>query len=129
MTSGLSGSSVLTGLIARSGRWVGANTVKKHDYDTYENAGLVTLNKALLDELGYTGKYEMEFRQDLIDHVAALGTSMDASPYRGFLATCDQHRPWIWKDPRLWLTMRFWHRLMDWDQCTVIVLTRGLVHS
>jgi hypothetical protein len=40
LTSGLSGSSVLAGLIANAGYWVGDETFKKDDYDTFENREL-----------------------------------------------------------------------------------------
>jgi hypothetical protein len=127
LTSGLSGSSVLTGLVARGGYWTGNETFKK-EYDTYENIDLVKLNVNLLREAGYTGRYEMEFREDLLEQIAALRSRADDTPYRDFLAECSRHQPWVWKDPRLWLTIRYWNHLVDWDRCKVIVLTRSLVH-
>lgn len=127
LTSGLSGSSVLTGLIARGGYWTGNETFKK-EYDTYENVDLVKLNVNLLREAAYTGRYEMEFRKDLLDRVGALKSSLSDTPYREFLTECDGHGPWIWKDPRLWLTIRYWSPLIDWERCKVVVLTRSLVH-
>src|SRR5713226_606371 len=49
--------------------------------------------------------------------------TFDDSPYREFLAKCDEHRPWVWKDPRLWLTIYFWKSLLSLDQCRFILLT------
>ena len=43
LTSGLTGSSVLTGLLARGGFWAGDRTAKKKDYDTFENEELIRL--------------------------------------------------------------------------------------
>src|SRR5229473_2043132 len=34
-----------------------------------------------------------------------------------------EHRPWVWKDPRLWLTIYFWKSLLSLDQCRFILLT------
>jgi hypothetical protein len=127
LTSGLSGSSVLTGLIARGGYWAGDETFKK-EYDTYENVDLVKLNVNLLRESAYTGRYEMEFREDLLERIGALKSSLSDTPYRDFLTECGRHEPWIWKDPRLWLTIRYWSPMLDWARCKVIVLTRSLVH-
>jgi hypothetical protein len=128
LTSGLSGSSVLTGLIARGNYWTGSETFKK-EYDTYENAALVKLNERILRETGYTGRYEMEFREGLPEHISERASRMDDTPYREFLTECDRHQPWVWKDPRLWLTIRYWNRLLEWERCKAIVLTRSLVHS
>jgi hypothetical protein len=128
LTSGLSGSSVLAGLISRQGYWTGVDTFKK-EYDTFENVELIRLNKQLMAEVGYTGRYEMEFHQKTLDLIGALDPAANGAPYRNFLKECDQHGPWIWKDPRLWLTIRYWGRLIDWSRCRVILLTRDFRHS
>jgi hypothetical protein len=127
LTSGLTGSSVLTGLIARGGYWTGNETFKK-EYNTYENVDLVKLNIKLLNEAGYTGRYEMEFRQDILDRIGALASSVSDAPYRDFMNECGRRQRWIWKDPRLWLTIRYWNHLLDWERCKVIVLTRSILH-
>jgi hypothetical protein len=125
LTSGLSGSSVLTSLIARAGYWTGETTVKKPSYDTFENAELVRANLRIIEEAGYEGNYLEEFSWDALQRIGALPSRVDLAPYRAFVAKCDLHRPWIWKDPRLWLTIRFWSELLDLDSCRFILLTRG----
>lgn len=129
LTSGLSGSSVLTGLIARAGYWMGDSTFKKSDYDTFENRGLIELNLRLFQEAGYKGNYLLEFSQDAMRNISGLAGRIDERPFREFIAMCDRNQPWIWKDPRLWLTIRFWKHLMDLEACSFIVLTRGLMQS
>jgi Sulfotransferase family len=124
LTSGLTGSSVLTGLIARANYWTGAATHKK-EYDTHENVRLIQLNKQLMHEAEYSGRYEYEFQQDVLDRIASLDPALNGAPYREFLQECAGQQPWIWKDPRLWLTKGYWNRLIDWKQCKVIVLTRN----
>lgn len=125
LTSGLTGSSVLTGLIARQNYWTGVGTFKK-EYDTFENIDLIRLNKQLMAEAKFRGRYEVEFNQDVIDRIADLNPALNGEPYREFLAECGCHEPWIWKDPRLWLTIRYWGNLIDWKRCKVIVLTRNM---
>ena len=129
LTSGLSGSSVLTGLIARAGYWTGEQTFKKADYETYENAELIGLNLRLFDEAGYTGNYLMECSPAAIQAIANLHAKADFAPYQAFINRCNAHQPWIWKDPRLWLTIRFWKHGLDLDNCSFILLTRGLMQS
>jgi hypothetical protein len=129
LTSGLSGSSVLTGLIARAGYWTGETTYKKADYETFENRELIDLNLRLFQEAGYKGNYLLEFSPEAIQNVAATVGKIDDSAFRAFVEKCGQHQPWIWKDPRLWVTMRFWQKLLDLESCSFILLTRGLMQS
>src|SRR5581483_5743845 len=129
LTSGLSGSSVLTGLIARAGLWTGDATYQKQDYNTFENRELIDLNLQLFEAAGYRGNYLLEFSPEVIRNIASLAGKIDDSPFRDFLAKCDRNAPWVWKDPRLWLTIRFWRPLLHLEDCHFIVLTRGLMQS
>jgi hypothetical protein len=127
LTSGISGSSVLTGLISRAGYWTGDQTHKK-EYDTYENLGLIQSNLRLFREAGYTGDYASRFTPQDISRIAALAGKIDEKPFHEFLEQCNRHRPWVWKDPRLWLTIQFWKKLLPVENCRFVLLTRGLVH-
>jgi hypothetical protein len=128
LTVGLSGSSVLTGLISRAGYWTGAATAKK-EYDTFENLELVGLNQKLIKEAGYRGDYTSEFSEEAVTQLKSVYKKVDNAPYKQFLLECEYHKPWIWKDPRLWLTIPFWKNLLDLDQCKFIVLSRDLLQS
>ncbi|HXI40008.1 MAG TPA: hypothetical protein VNH83_08520, partial [Bryobacteraceae bacterium] len=112
LTSGLTGSSVLTGLISQAGYWTGNSTHKKEDYDTYENQELIDLNLRLFDEAGYKGNYLTEFSPEVLSRIAALYGRIDSRPYELFINRCNENQPWVWKDPRLWLTIRFWNNLL-----------------
>jgi len=129
LTNGLSGSSVLTGLIAKGGYWTGQSTFKKSDYDTFENQELVDLNLRLLHESGYTGNYAMEYSREGIDRIAALSGVLDPAPYLAFIEKCQTHMPWIWKDPRLWLTIRYWGHILPLSQIRFVVLTRDVFQT
>ena len=56
LTTGISGSSVITGLLAKSGLWTGDETIFKDNitgtYETYGNKKLVELNESLFKEAG-----------------------------------------------------------------------------
>jgi len=129
LTSGLSGSSVLTGLIARAGYWTGEQTFKKRDYETFENTQLINLNLKLFEQAKYTGNYLLEFSTAALKDVEALQTRVDGAEYRSFMEHCNEHQPWIWKDPRLWLTIRFWRTFLDLNNCRFILLTRSPLQS
>lgn len=127
LTSGLSGSSVLAGLLVRAGYWPGSETFKKQDYETFENCELVRLNMRLIQEARYAGDYTSEFSDRAIADVAHLAGKVDDRLFRALVKECAQHRPWLWKDPRLWLTIRFWATLIDLQDCHFILLTRALL--
>lgn len=129
LTAGISGSSVLTGLIAGAGFWPGDSTYKKSDYDTFENERLVQLNKTLLAAADYRGDYTVEFAPEVITRVAALYGKIDPAPYRQFLAQCEARSPWVWKDPRLWLTIRFWKHFLDMSRCRFVLLERDMFQT
>jgi hypothetical protein len=128
LTSGITGSSVLAGFLARSGYWAG-DVTKKKEYDTFENQELVDLNLKIFQEAGYTGKYVTESSPEVLAQIDSLYGRIDDSPYRRFLQRCEDRRPWIWKDPRLWLTFGFWRHLLDLDDCRFVVLTRSLMQG
>ena len=124
LTNGLSGSSVLTGLIARAGYWTGEQTFKKKDYDTFENQQLVDLNKKLFTDLGFEEDYEMTFDPAYLCPFAETNGRIDDAPFQKFLEELDSHQPWIWKDPRLWLTIHYWKHLLNLDEVRFVHLTR-----
>jgi hypothetical protein len=128
LTSGITGSSVLAGFLSQSGYWAGDVTHKK-EYDTYENEELVQLNLRIFQQAGYTGDYLTEFASDALVRIGSLSGAIDDTPYRQFLTKCDDHRPWIWKDPRLWMTIYFWKSLLNLDECRFILLTRDFVQA
>ena len=129
LTAGLSGSSVLASLISTAGYWVGDNTFRKADYDTYENEDLIQLNLRLFQEAGYKGDYTTSFSQEVLERIASGYEQFTHSPYLAFLAKCNDHRPWLWKDPRLWLTIRFWKHLLNLEDCNFVLLTRDPLQS
>ena len=125
LTSGLSGSSVLAALVARAGYWIGDETFSKEEYATFENSRLIELNLKLMCEAGYKGNYLMEFAADTITAINSLYSRIGSAEYRSFVAACESRRPWIWKDPRLWMTIRFWRNFLNRDDCRFILLTRS----
>lgn len=129
LTIGWTGSSVLSGLLSRVPYWIGNETYQNEDYNTYENLELTELNRQLINQSGYTGDYRVEFIPSVIQDIASLKEKIDISPYLDFIKTCEENKPWLWKDPRLWLTIRFWLPLIDLKQVQFIVLKRNDLQS
>lgn len=124
LTTGLTGSSVLSGLLARAGYWTGDETFRKPDYNTYENRRLVELNSKLLQAAGLAATYSDVFDPAYARIVEDAAKGLDPEPFVAFVETCHLHRPWLWKDPRLWLTLRGWSRWLDLGGIKFIVLDR-----
>ena len=129
LTSGLAGSSVLTALLARNGYWTGDDTFKKADYDTYENIELVQLNDRLLADVGFDQPWTMCFEPHYVSDIEARLSSVDTSSAEAFVAKCRGKAPWVWKDPRLWLTIRFWQRFLDLSSTVFLLIRREMLQS
>lgn len=122
---GATGSSVLTGFLARAGYWLGDET-KKIAFETFENSELVEMNDRILKELGFENR---DLAPPPVEHLREGAPSVDRSAYEGFLTKCNEHRPWLWKDPRLSYTIFFWDDLLDLDDCQFIIITREFKQS
>ena len=130
LTGGLTGSSALAGLLTAAGYWCGEDTFRKSDYNTYENSDLIQLNRRLMQRVGVAEKeYTMAFQPEAIRRIEALRGVEDDADFRAMIARCESHAPWVWKDPRLWLTVRFWAPLLDWSRIRVLLLRRDPVQA
>ncbi|MFC6438706.1 hypothetical protein [Bowmanella sp. JS7-9] len=130
LTHGWTGSSAFTALISQGQYWLGDETFQKIDYNTYENSELVALNNKMIADAGYTGDREHEIltEQAVLDVTQKIAM-LDPSPYKAFAEKLSENQPWIWKDPRLALTIRAWMRFVDIDSVEFIILTRDDMQS
>lgn len=127
-TTGAAGSSVLTGILARQGFYLGRQTAKL-DFDTFENADLVALNMKLLRLSGYLHRDANDLPPPDVQKLEDLAETIDVTRYLQFLEECEAHRPWIWKDPRLTYTIHFWKRLMAFDDVNILVMSREFAQA
>jgi hypothetical protein len=130
LTHGWSGSSLLTALLRSMGYWAGGETMAKVDYDTHENSELVAINDRLLGTFSPDLDFEHHF--DRREVLAMAGQRPDAdvaNRMADFVARCDSHAPWIWKDPRLTWTIRIWEPHLALDRVAFLVLTRDLTQA
>ncbi len=124
LTSGISGSSVLASFIAGAGYFIGDKTFKKKQYDTNENLELVELNKEIMSESGFNIDYTMHFSSRGVSNIDSLKSTRLDKKCKSFLKILKNKQPWLWKDPRLWLTIRYWKRFLNFKECKFIFLTR-----
>ncbi len=129
LTTGLSGSSVVTALLAKGGYWTGDDTIYKNNasgnYETHENSRLVALNDQLLSELGIQLNNSSWYSCELFEVIAGAVDKIELTPYLEFINYCQNQGKWIWKDPRLWITMGFWGELLIQHKVTYVVLSRN----
>ena len=129
LTTGISGSSVITGFFAKSGLWTGDDTLFKDNitgkYETYENKKLVDLNNSLTREAGVDFEGKARYDEKARGKFNEIYAEIDTEKYNKFIDECNAHSPWIWKDPRLFLTIGFWRNCLDLTDTKVIVLHRN----
>lgn len=126
LTGGLSGSSVLAGLIARKGYWLGHDTKVIKRYQTNENSRLVDLNIEILKRSGYGWDDAMDIPPPSIPDILAVAEQPDLDPFKSFLCECNANSPWLWKDPRLSYTIFFWKDFIDLNNCKFILMSRSV---
>ncbi len=129
LTHGISGSSVVSALLAEAGYWIGSETRVKPVYDTFENSDLVGMNERLLAAHLPDLKYEYDFRGSDVRHMARQRDRIDFDALRAFVAQCDGQGPWLWKDPRLTWTIRLWAEVLPLQRLRFLVLTREPVQA
>lgn len=127
ITTGLSGSSLLSAALQSRGYFAGAATHKKRDYDTGESRTLIALNETLIARSGFTGRFQDGFSARHFDRIAALYDEIDLTPFAAFLEDCRGKMPWLWKDPRLCFTLGFWLKLLEPGEAAVLYLGRDPV--
>jgi hypothetical protein len=128
LTGGLSGSSILAGLISKKGYWLGDRT-EKINYQTYENSELVRLNINLFREAGYSWHDVMEIPPPSVNDLYRLSLKPGIDKYIEFVQKCNDNQPWLWKDPRLSYTIFFWREFLNIGKCKFILMSRDIRQS
>ena len=130
LTTGLSGSSVITSFISQAGYWVGDETIIKDSrsgvYNTYENSRLVQLNVNLINTLSFEYNNDVEYKVNAqLFFEKAFYQYENKQIYSDFVEYCNSKGNWIWKDPRLWITIGFWQRILNKNNIKLIIVYRN----
>ena len=126
-----SGTSMTAALFARQGYFLAAEPdeeLRPGDANNpggyFEAKGLVERNATLLRRAGFEGHNTWLFQPIDDGQRDALRELAPTPEDQAFANGYAQHRPWIWKDPRLCYTLAYWWRLVDQDNTRVLVLRR-----
>jgi len=98
--------------------------MKKPDYDTWENAKLIEINDEILKHARLFDTWLQEYEWRCIGEVGSAAATLDPEQFRKFVETCNQHEPWIWKDPRLWLTIGHWIKFLPKENVSFLIISR-----
>lgn len=127
-----SGTSMLAAVFARKGFFVAEDVEEelrepdRANPDGYwEARSLVDRNVEVLAAAGFPHHNTWLF--DAIPPVQASRLAdLDPLPeHRHFAESYQQHAPWIWKDPRLCYTLRYWWPLLDHAGTRVLLIKRS----
>lgn len=128
LTTGLSGSSLLTGFIAKAGYQLAEETIFKNNsagnYQTFESQELVELNEKLIAAAKFRNGHRNWYVKERLSTFAASLPEIDKGNYAKFIDSQSESSPWLWKDPRLWITLSFWLPLLDNNNTQFIIVWR-----
>ncbi|MCP5179527.1 MAG: sulfotransferase [Pseudomonadales bacterium] len=126
-----SGTSLSAAIFARHGYFLAEHAEEElrpgdeHNPSGYfEAEGLIERNVSLFRRVGYQAHNTWLFepissqQADALQRLKASDTDLD------FIRRYEQHRPWLWKDPRLCYTLAYWWPLIDAGSTRVLVLRR-----
>lgn len=126
-----SGTSMTAAILARKGYYVGsiANThLRDGDDDNpdgyFEADDLVASNVEVLRRAGF--KFHNTWMYELISQqaVSRINTLHPLLEHRRFVESYQSRTPWLWKDPRLCFTLRYWWQLMNPNTTGVVFVKR-----
>jgi len=121
LTYGISGSSVLSAFISKAGYWLGKETFKNEDYDTFENIDMIRLNERIVREAGCPIDSLRQFSKGELKRIENCRISEE---FKAFAKQLEKHSPWLLKDPRLYATIRFWKKVINLEEVKFILLAR-----
>ncbi len=126
-----SGTSLTSGIFARQGYFVGdaaRPAVKRGDdynpFGYFEADDLIERNVALFRRVGYQPHNTWLFDPISDDAISRIADLSPDHADRELLAGYNTHSPWLWKDPRLCITLSYWVRLLDPSTSVAILILR-----
>jgi hypothetical protein len=126
-----SGTSLTSAIFARKGYYVGgaARAAVQHgdDYNPFgyfEADDVIERNVALFRRVGYDFHNTWLFEPMSDDAIRRLAAQPPDVADQELIAHYDTRAPWLWKDPRLSLTLSYWAKVIDWQSCVVVLILR-----
>ncbi len=89
-----------------------ADDLVERNVDVLRAAGFIHHNTWLFDEISE-------------ESIARVDQLVPTQAHREFVEQCNRQAPWMWKDPRLCFTLRYWWKLMDPARTRVVLIRRN----
>jgi hypothetical protein len=126
-----SGTSLSTRIFVRKGYFVTEDEGNDLDpadefnpFGYWQAQRLVDCNIEIFHAVGYEFKNSWLW-DPISDEALARIRSLQPLPgHRAFVAEFNRRKPWVWKDPRLCLTLSYWWQMMTPEDTAVLLLER-----
>jgi hypothetical protein len=90
----------------------------------WEARALTKHNARILNDAGFSSENTWMYQAISQEETDRIATLTPRHEHREYLAMFNEHCPWVWKDPRLCYTLRYWWPLMDANRTGVLFLRR-----
>lgn len=126
-----SGTSLAAALFTRKGYFVGdieserlRTGNSKNPFGFFEADELVERNVNILRRAGYEFHNTWLFSPISDSAINAVPQLPPEQADRDFVQRYEARAPWLWKDPRLCITLPYWWKLLDHERVAVVLTTR-----
>lgn len=134
-----SGTSLTAGIFARKNYYVASDSRSElrpgdqfNPFGYWEAEPLTNHNAAILGMAGFNFHNTWLFDRVLPEVAPRIAALKPTPEHRDYVRTFEEHRPWVWKDPRLCYTLSYWWPLIDPLTTRVVVVRRdsvAILHS
>lgn len=126
-----SGTSLTTAIFGRKGYYVGRideQRVREGDDDNpfgyFEGDDVIARNVEVFHRAGFGGHNTWLREMISEESIVRIAQMEPSEEHRRFVESYQVNAPWVWKDPRLNLTLAYWWKLMDPTTTGVVLVQR-----
>jgi hypothetical protein len=123
-----SGTSLTSGIFAGQGYFAGEQLRSGDDYNPFgyfEDEALVEANVRIFRDVDFHFHNTWMFAPIADSQIASISQLPVEDCDRLLVAACGEHSPWMWKDPRLCMTLSYWANVIDWTNAGVVLTQRN----
>lgn len=125
-----SGTSLSASVFAKNGYFVAEDEERElkpgnvyNPIGFFEAESLIARNRQIFNYVGYQFDNTWMYAPIQDKHVALINQLSPSAEHISFVQKYNGRSPWVWKDPRLCYTLRYWWPLMD-SNTAVLLVTR-----
>lgn len=126
-----SGTSLTAGIFPPKGYYIGDRSKAflregndHNPFGSFEADDLIAENVRVLQAVGFDFHNTWLFEPISSEQIARIADVPVLSSHRDFVRAYEQRAPWVWKDPRLCVTLPYWWRLIDPERTVVVFVRR-----